>query len=451
MSGKEIRLGVNVLASGRHDAAWKTLPDPAALPTDIDAFVRIARVAERGKLDAIFLADDPGGLTDEAWQRPWRALEPVTLLGAISQKTEHIGLVATTSTIFGHPYHVARQIASLDHISKGRAAWNIITSQTPRALAAHGVEKGYEQAERYKRAAEFVDIVTRLWDSLPAEAVVADAENHVFVDQGALRPVDVRGEHFTAKGCLSAPVGPQGRPVIFQAGASEDSKAFGAKWADALFTGQRTIEGSRKFYADVKALAKAGGRDPSQLLVMPGLFPIVGGTEAEARARKEELDGLLDEDFLRHELAFRLGISAEDLDPDAPLPYDLIIARQGEELASRWYKNQIMAEARANDHTTRQVMFSNIIGGHRMLVGTPEQVARDIIAWIDARACDGFNLNIDVQTSGLEDIVDHVIPVLRKAGRFREDYAGATLREHLGLRPFFAEDTARARRVAAGR
>lgn len=434
---RHIRLGVNVLASGRHDAAWKTLPDAARLSHDIDAFTRIAKIAERGKIDALFLADGPGGLVEESFTRPWRALDPVALLSALSQQTSHIGLVATTSTIFGHPYQVARQIASLDHISKGRAAWNIITSQTPVALAAYGLTKGFGQEDRYARADEFARIVTGLWSSLPAEAIVADAGRNVFVDVDLTRPIDVQGRHFRSRGSLSAPVGPQGRPVIFQAGQSEDSRAFGAKWADALFTGQRTLDGAQAFYADAKARAKANGRDPAQLLIMPGLFPILGGTEAEAKRRKDDLDQGLDIGFLHHELARHFALTPDDLPLDEVLPFDLIDAREAHvPIASRWPRKQILAEARPAGWTTRQAALSNIIGGHRMVVGTPEQVADDIIHWLDHGGADGFNLNVDVQTSGLDDIVGGLVPALQRAGRFRTEYEGHTLRDHLGLDPF---------------
>lgn len=429
---RPVRLGVNVLASGRHDAAWKTLPDAATLSTDIDAFTRIAKVAERGRIDALFLADGPGGLVEESFTRPWRALDPVTLLAALSQSTDHIGLVATTSTIFGHPYVVARQIASLDHISKGRAAWNIITSQTPVALAAYGLDAGFNQDERYKRASEFAEIVTGLWGSVPPHAVVACG--NVFVDEDQLRPIDVQGQHFRSRGSLSATVPPQGRPVIFQAGQSEDSKAFGARYADALFTGQRTLQGGQKFFADVKALARANGRDPSQLLVMPGLFPILGSTEAEALRRKADLDAGLDIDFLHGELARHFGLTTDDIPLDKVLPFDLIDrAEPRVPVASRWPRAQILSEARPANWTARQAALSNIIGGHRMIVGTPEQIADDILNWIDKDAADGFNLNIDVQTSGLEDLVDHLIPILQRRGRFRKEYEGTTLRDHLGL------------------
>ena len=447
---KAIRLGVNVLASGRHDAAWKTLPDPATISTDIDEFVKIAQVAERGLIDALFLADGPGGLVPEAYSRPWRALDPLTLHAALSQVTQHIGLVVTTTTLFGHPYTVARQIASLDHISKGRAAWNIITSQAPVAQAAYGVDHAFGQEDRYQRAREFVQIVTGLWDSFPGEAIIADAQRNVFVDKQLLRPIDVQGTHFRSAGALSTPVSPQGRPVIFQAGQSEDSKAFGARWADALFTGQRILENGQKFYADVKALAKGFGRNPDQLLVMPGLFPILGSTEAEANRRKDELDEQLDHEGLRRELARHFALDPDDLPLDLPLPYDKIDAAEPNvPIASRWHRREILNEAQLRNWTVRQAVRGNLVGGHRVIVGTPEQVAQDIIHWIDQQAADGFNLNIDVQTSGLQDVVDHLIPELQKAGRYRREYEGSTLRENLGLAHANAGSTNASTRTSA--
>lgn len=438
---KPVRLGVNILASGRHDAAWKTLPDAASTPTDIDTFVRIAQLAERGKIDALFLADGPGGLVQEAFQRPWRALDPLALHAALSQATQRIGLVVTTTSLFGHPYTVARQLASLDHISKGRAAWNIITSQNAEALAAYGQETGLEQAQRYLRASEFTDIVTGLWDSLPQAAIVADPVRNLFVDPAQLRPIHIQGQHFSSAGALSVPVGPQGRPVIFQAGQSADSKAFGARYADALFTGQRILTNAQAFYAEVKALAHGYGRNPDHLLVVPGLFPILGSTEAEARRRKDELDEQLDHEALRRELARHLALEPDDLPYDAPLPYDKIEqAADRVPLASRWPRREIVNEARLRNWTVREALRGNLIGGHRVIVGTPEQIAADILHWVDSNAADGFNLNIDVQTSGLEDVVDQLIPVLQRAGRFRREYTGTTLRDHLGLPHYHAQN-----------
>jgi FMN-dependent oxidoreductase (nitrilotriacetate monooxygenase family) len=440
-SKKELVLGVNVLASGRHDAAWKKLPNPRALSIDIDHFIKIAKIAERGKLDALFLADNVGALGsaypwDEPFQRPWRALDPIVLHSALSQVTQHIGLVSTTTSLFGHPYNIARQIASINQVSKGRAAWNITTSQAPAVLKTFGVEHGFEQQERYQRAAEFAEIVTGLWDSLPDEAIVADTARHVYVDRNRLRPIDFKGKHFSSAGVLQTPVGKQ-RPVIFQAGQSKESKAFGARYADALFTGQRTIETSQAFYKETKALAQSFGRDVSQFLVLPGLFPILGGTEAEARRRKRELDEQLDIDYLLEVLASQFELKVGDFDLDRPLPYDKIEAAVAKvPLAARWHRQIVIDEAKAQNLSTREVLFSNLTGGHRVVLGTPDQVASNILEWADNGAADGFNFNIDVQTSGLEDVVDHLIPELQKRGRFRKEYTASTLRENLGLKPW---------------
>ncbi len=435
MSRRHIRLGVNVLASGRHDAAWKTLPNAAGLSTDIDHFVAIAKSAERALVDAIFLADGPGGLVSEGHVRPWRALDPTVLVAALSQHTEFVGLVTTTTTLFGHPHTVARQIASIDHVSRGRAAWNIITSQNPPALAAFGVANGWNQDERYARAREFVEIVTGLWDSVPTEAIEADAARHVYLNPAKLRPVDVQGAHFTARGALSVPQSPQGRPVIFQAGQSADSKAFGARYADALFTGQRVLEGAQAFTAQTKRLAAGFGRDPDQLLIMPGLFPILASTDEEARRHKRALDDRLDTQALREELARHLALEPEALaDLDAPLPHATIDANEPlVPIASRWHRQEMLKEARAQNWNIRELLFSNITGGHRVYTGTPEGFAANMLEWVDARGADGFNLNIDVQPTGLDLIADHVIPVLQRAGRFRHAYETRTLREHLGL------------------
>ncbi|WP_085044267.1 NtaA/DmoA family FMN-dependent monooxygenase [Ensifer aridi] len=441
MSRQHIRLGVNVLASGRHDAAWKTFEEKRHISTDIDHFISIAKSAERGLIDAIFLADNPGGLVNESYTRPWRALDPAVLVANLAAHTEHVGLVCTTTSLFGHPYTIARQIASIDHVSRGRAAWNIITSQNPPALDAYGVEKGWDQAERYKRAEEFVQIVTAFWDSLPDQALVADPDTTVYLDPSHLRKLDYRGTYFSARGASSVPETPQGRPVIFQAGQSSDSRAFGARYADALFTGQRILEGARAFYSEVKTLAKTFGRNPEHLLVMPGLFPILASTEEEAKRHKRDLDDRLDSIALREELARHLAVDEALLhDLDAPIPYEESEANVAlVPIASRWHRAEMLKEARQHGWNIRKLLFSNITGGHRVFVGTPEGFARDMLHWIDTKGADGFNLNIDVQPTGLDLIADEVIPVLQKLGRYRTAYEGRTLRDNLGLPRFDAK------------
>ena len=442
MSKQHIRLGVNVLASGRHDGAWKTFEEKAALSTDIDHFVAIAKAAERGLLDAIFLADNPGGLVSESYTRPWRALDPAVLVAHLAAHTQHVGLVCTTTSLFGHPYTIARQIASIDHVSKGRAAWNVITSQNPPALQAYGVDKGWEQAERYERAEEFVQIVTQFWDSVPEGSVVADAERTVYLDPSRLRRLDYEGRHFRARGASSVPETPQGRPVIFQAGQSVDSRAFGARYADALFTGQRVLDGARSFYSEVKGLAARYGRNPDHLLVMPGLFPILASTNEEAQRHKRYLDDLLDSVALREELARHLAVDAALLaDLDAPIPYAETEANEHlVPTASRWHRKEMLKEAKANGWNIRSLLFSNITGGHRVFVGTPEGFADDMLHWVDTKGADGFNLNIDVQPTGLDLIADELVPVLQRRGRFRTAYEGQTLRDNLGLPRFEASD-----------
>ena len=428
---RQIRLNLNLQTAGRHDAAWKRLGDTRELVTDVDYYVNIARLAERGKLDAIFLADSHGSLRGESTRRPWRGLEPTVLLAAIARDTDRIGLVSTVHAIYGHPFAVARTIASLDHVSHGRAAWNIITSQNPPTLEALGLQDALDNDTRYGTQ-EFVEIVTGLWDSLPRSAIVDDPAHDIYIDESRTLPVDYQGEYYQTRAVLPLPGGYAGRPVLFQAGASDHSRAFGARWADALFTGQRTKELAKRFSAEVKRLAAANGRDPDKLVVLPGLFVILGGTEAEARRRKDELDALLDADYLLGQLAERLGIAPSALVLDEELPYHQLAGSPGMSLLAR-HREQLVTEARERKLTVRQLLFNNLSGGHRVLIGTPDQVASDIIEWVDDGASDGFNVNIDVQTEGLEQFIDGVVAELQRRGRFRTEYEYETFRENLGV------------------
>lgn len=430
---RQIRLNLNLQTAGRHDAGWKTLADTERLANSVDHHVQVARLAEKGKLDALFLADGHGSLSEEASRRPWRGLDPTVLHATIAGQTERIGLVSTVHAIYGHPFNVARSIASLDHVSHGRAAWNIITSQNPPTLEALGLQDTLDHDVRYRKAEEFVEVVTSLWDSFPQSALANDKEHNVYVDRSKTIPVDFKGEFYTSKAVLPVPGGYAGRPVLFQAGASDHSRAFGAKWADALFTGQRTKQLAQQFAKHVKGLAAANGRDPEKLVILPGLFVILGGTEAEARLRKDELDALLDADYLLDKLADQLGIPASALPLDAEPPYDLLTATPADTSLQARHREQLVTEARTRGLTVRQLLFNNLSGGHRVLIGTPEQVADDIVDWVDDGASDGFNINIDVQTEGLEQFIDGVVAELRRRGRFRKDYQFETFRENLGV------------------
>jgi FMN-dependent oxidoreductase (nitrilotriacetate monooxygenase family) len=433
-SPKQIRLAINLLASGRHNASWKSLDDPAALSTSIDAFVQIARTAERGRLDGIFLADNYAGLNEESLKRPFRALDPSVLLAALAMHTEHVGLVSTVPALYGSPATVARQIASLDHVSKGRAAWNIITSQHEQTLQILGGLPELSQSAKYDKADEFVTIVTQFWDSLPQDAIVADAARSQYVDTGALRPVEFQGDYYKTAGVLGVTGGYQGRPLLLQAGASERSKQFGSKWADALFTSHWMKSSAQEFYRDVKQLAaEKWNRDPARLLVVPGMYPVLGATETEARQRKADLDDQLDLEYLKGSLAAVLGLDPADLDLSQPLPYDKIdLTSEGRD-GGLIRRGKMVADARQRGITTRQVLLDYITGGHRIVVGTPEQVADDLIDWIDTDACDGFNFNIDRYPDGLDHLVDWLVPEMQARGRFRTEYESTTFRGNLGL------------------
>ncbi|MGA1837980.1 NtaA/DmoA family FMN-dependent monooxygenase [Herbiconiux sp. 11R-BC] len=433
MTTKQIRLTLNLQSTGRHDAAWKTVPATSDWIDGIDYFASIAKLAERGRFDAIFIADRLGGLDKTGRDRPWRGLDPTVLLAALARETSHIGLASTNPAIHGNPFLLARQISSLDHVSHGRAAWNIITSQEPNTLRALGKEEVLDAETRYRAADEFVSIVDAFWRSLPPEAVVGDADADVYIDEELTRPVDIRGEHFRGAGVLPLVGGYRGRrPVLFQAGTSRASKEFGARWADALFTSQRRLDLSRAFSDEVKGLAEANGRRRDELLVLPGLYVILGDTEEAALRRKAELDALLELGPLVQELSDYLEFDVTPYPLDGELPYERL-AGEASSSHQTVRRHQLVADAKARGLTIRQLLFNNLSGGQRVLIGTPEQVADDIEHWVDQDAADGFTINIDVQPSGLEAFVDGVVAELQDRGRFRRDYEYGTLRENLGL------------------
>jgi len=428
-TSRKLHLNANVLASGRHDAAWR-LEGSADAVVDIAGFLDIARVAERGTLDAVFFADGPQ-LPSDFSLRPWHSLDPTILLAAMATVTESIGLVATASTTFNEPYNVARRFASLDHVSKGRAAWNIVTSQSDDAAANFGLVGMPDHADRYERAEEFVEIVVKLWDSFEDEALVLDRATGQYADPERVHPIDHVGKSFSVRGPLNVPRSPQGRPVIVQAGASPASKRLGSRWADALFTVQRAFAEAQEFYAELKGLAASHGRDPDSLVILPGVYVVVGSTEAEAWRRKEEMDALLDLDADVVRLASRLNVDPGALSLDKPLP-DGIDGQGGVGITSGFVEN-ILREARQENLTVRQLLGRNPLGGHRVIVGTPDQIADNMEHWFRGRAADGFNVNMDSYPSGLELFVDHVVPELRRRNLFRTEYEGTTLRDHLGL------------------
>ncbi|MEE7476696.1 LLM class flavin-dependent oxidoreductase [Methylobacterium hispanicum] len=429
MSGRQLHLNVNLLHSGVYPSAWR-LPEsrPDAF-LDIDHFVRVARIAERGKLDAIFLADTPA-INDRIDDRPFNALEPTVVLSAVAAVTSHVGLVATASTTYNEPYNLARRFASLDLVSRGRAGWNVVTTADAAAGRNFGFPGASEHGARYARAREFTDLVHALWDSWEDDALVGDKASGRFVDTSKVHTVDHRGSHYTVAGPLTVPRSPQGRPVTFQAGGSEDGRELAAATADAVFSLAQTVEDGAAYARDLRARAARYGRGPEALVILPGLATVIGSTEAEARRRQDNLWDLVPLDYSLARLAGTLRIDPARLDLDKPLPDPLPLPPD----ANHTMFLGTLALARRDRLTVRQLLRALGGGvGHRIIVGTPEVIADDIEAWFRAGAADGFNLMPDVLPQGLETFVDAVVPILQRRGLFRHEYAGATLRDHLGL------------------
>ena len=425
---RTLHLNTNITGTGRHPAGWRTL-DNAKSIIDLRFFTEIAQTAERGKLDAVFLSDSVA-LSGHA-HGPAQSLEPTVLLTALAGVTRHVGLIGTASTTFNDPYNLARRFASVDHLSAGRVAWNAVTTYDPNAAANFSLPGALDKAARYARADEFVEVVLKLWDSWEDDALIADRASGRYADLARVHAIEHVGRHFQVRGPLNLPRSPQGRPVLVQAGGSEAGVALAARHADAVFTAQTTFEGAQDFYRDIKARAVAQGRHADHLLVLPGLYPVIGGTLAEARQRKAGMDALLDRRAELAKFARALGIDADDLHLDAPLPCALIEKGRRTDVSDGFIRATVLL-ARSENLTVRDLLDRNP-GAHRMIVGTPETIADDIERWFSGHAADGFNLNADVFPSGLAAFVDHVVPLLQRKGIFRRAYEGTTLREHYGL------------------
>ncbi|WP_101947416.1 LLM class flavin-dependent oxidoreductase [Mycobacterium sp. 3519A] len=433
---RQLHLGVNVLSDGMHPAAWQ---HPSADPnwfTDPAYWIDIARTAERGTLDALFLADSPSLFQspDQPLAAPPLALDPIVLLSTLASVTTHIGLIGTVSTSFEEPYNIARRFASLDHLSRGRVAWNVVTSSDPFAWNnfghADGLAEQPNRRDRYRRAAEFVEVVRALWDSWDDDAVLADKRTGAFSRIGAINTIDHRGDFFSVDGPLTLPRPPQGHPVLFQAGGSAGGLDLAARYADGVFAAQASLPDALHYAEALRARTVAAGRPRDAVRIMPGLSFVLGSTEAEARKRNHELNELAGDRRLAH-LASQLSVDLDELDWDKPLPKWLL---DGAEAigGSQGARDIVVNLARRENLTVRQIL-DRVITWHRLVIGSPEQIADAISEWFAAGAVDGFNLMPDVFPSGLELFVEHVIPILRERGLFRREYAETTLRGHLGL------------------
>ena len=431
---RQIRLGAFIMATGHHVAAWRHPDAQADAGHNIDHYRELAQTAERGKFDMVFVADSPAGwdagADPEVRSRVSHSahFEPVTLWSALSQVTSNIGFVATASTTYEDPYLLARKFASLDHISKGRAAWNVVTT-------AADVSKNFSiaghpaHANRYERAEEVVDLVLDLWDSYEDGAIIADKDSGIFLDPGKVHLTNHKGHFFSVSGPLNVARSPQGRPVVVQAGASEAGRDLAARTAEVIFTANQTLADAQAFYSDVKGRLPRYGRRAEELLIMPGIFPVLGGTEVEAQANYEFIQSLVHPSIawaILKQYYVGVDLSGYSLDDRAPpLPSDTELNKS---------RLKLVSDLASTGLTLRQLYLSLATArGHRTVVGTPEQIADAIEIWFSNGAADGFNIMPPILPTALTDFVDQVVPILQKRGLFRTEYAGPTLRENLGL------------------
>ena len=433
MASRRLHLNLFIHGRGHHEAAWRhPLASPLAL-TDIRYYTDLAQKAEAGCFDSVFLADTLAAGDDIA-SAPRTWLEPVTTLAALAGVTRRIGLIATCSTTYTEPFNLARQFASLDHMSNGRVGWNIVTTWLVAASGNYGGQGQLSHAERYERAEEYMRVVKGLWDSWSDDAVLDDRMGGQYARPGSIRAVNHVGAHYQVTGPLNVPRGPQGRPVFVQAGSSETGRRFAARHAEAVFTAQMEKATAKDFRADLKRIARAEGRDPDQVLILPGLSPVIGATEAETHRIARELNDLSDPEVGRKRLSGRFGgHDFSHLPLDKPLaPEDFPDPASVEAARSR--TEVIVGLVRREKPTLRQLLgYLAGARGHFVTAGTPEQIADLIEDWFRDGAADGFNLMPPVLPAMLDVFVDQVVPLLRARGLFRTEYEAETLRGHYGL------------------
>lgn len=430
---KQLHLGAFMRPVSLHTGAWRY---PGAHPDANFNFADLASFAQKleaAKFDAFFMADHLAVLNmpDAALRRSHTvtSFEPFTLLSALAALTSRIGLVATASTTYDQPYHVARRFASLDHISAGRAGWNVVTTANPDAARNFGLDAHVEHGERYARAREFYDVVTGLWDSFADDAFVRDVDSGVFVDTARMHVLDHKGPELSVRGPLNIARPPQGWPVVVQAGQSEPGRQLAAETAEVVFCAPRDLDAGRAFRADIRGRAQAAGRDPDSIKLLPAAFVVIGDSAEDAQARRLKLDSLVSYESSIASLSIALGTDASQFEPDEPLPQDI-----PETNASKSGREGVLKLAATEHLTVRQL--AQRYGGYSGLafVGTAESVADEMERWLVEEGSDGFNVVFPYLPQGLDDVAERLVPELQRRGIFRKDYEGVTLREHLGLK-----------------
>jgi FMN-dependent oxidoreductase (nitrilotriacetate monooxygenase family) len=431
-------------SAGSHPASWLHPGSRLAQPTDLAAYIATARLCERGLFDLFFIADTPAARTENlhAWSRfPlfMNVLDPVILLTALAGATTHIGLGGTTSTSFSEPYNVARQFASLDHLSNGRAAWNVVTSANDYAARNFGHTKLAPHADRYRRAEEFVDVVRKLWDTWEDKSFVLDRDTGLYFDPTTQHAVHHEGEFFKVDGALNLARPPQGHPVIIAAGASDTGQDLAARNAEVVFSSNPTIDDARRFTQGLKARMEKFGRDPSQMKVLAGMPILLAETDQEAADNYARLQELVHPDVGRFRLGMDLETDLSDLPIDEPIPEDRIPKSAN---FHKGFFDDILRLIRDGNPTLREV-YLRYERGRKTMVGSPKRIADIMEEWFTTGAADGFMLQFHIMPRGLDLFVERVVPELQRRGLMRTAYAGTTLRDHLGLhRPARGERTA---------
>ncbi|WP_424768213.1 LLM class flavin-dependent oxidoreductase [Paenibacillus sp. sgz302251] len=428
---RQMHLNLFIQGIGHHEAAWRHPNTDPANMLDIDYYQKLAKQAEEAKFDSIFIADGLAINPNIEFGPFNNFYEPFTLLAAIAGVTERIGLIGTASTTYEEPYHIARKFASLDHVSKGRAGWNIVTTGNEMSANNFGLETHVEHSKRYIRATEFVEVTTKLWDSWEDDALVADRKAGIFTDSSKIREINHTGNLFKVRGPIDIPRPPQGYPVLVQAGSSEDGKEFAARFAEAIYTAQDNLVDAQRFYRDVKERMSKFGRQPEQLKVLPGLAPIIGSTEEEAREKFQELNELVVPQYGLHALSKYVNVDLFTYALDGPLPE----MPSMESINGGKSRFKVLIDlAQRENYTIRQLLHAIAFGrGHDTFAGTPEQIADHMEEWFSNEGCDGFNFLPPHLPVDLSEFAKHVVPILQKRGLFRTEYTGHTLRDHYGL------------------
>lgn len=433
MAKKQLKLGAFFMIPGHHVAAWRYPNVGANHVLNFEFIKQQALIAERGKFDMLFLADgvQAGYRTPAFEQQSTVYFEPFTLLSSLAAVTSKIGLVGTVSTTYNEPFNIARKFASLDHLSGGRAGWNVVTSHGIEAANNFGLKDEPLHALRYERAGEFVDVAKKLWDSWEDDAIVYDKEGARYADKEKVHEIHHEGNWFSVTGPLNIARPVQGHPVIVQAGSSEDGKELAARTAEVIFTAWQTLEEAQAFYSDVKSRMSKYGRHPDELKIMPGVYPVVGKTIEEAEEKRQKLLDLIPESLGVSRLSQQLGVDISGYPIDGPLP-ELPDVSEVNGIKSRF---QLVKDLADREQLTIRQLYERIAGarGHREIIGTPEQIADQLQEWFEQGAADGFNIMPPTFPDGLNDFVELVIPELQRRGIFRTEYEGSTLREHLGL------------------